>query len=100
MPRTVIFLEDLCPEEKGLAEMLAPVSIKMLTLCFSIVSKTRCSSAFMVVREACMGGPRICIGWEALISFFVGTGDSVPSNGFPNKWGRVLEVAFSRGTPF
>jgi hypothetical protein len=24
---------------------------------------------------------------------------SVPSNVFPNKWGRVLEVAFSGGTP-
>jgi hypothetical protein len=28
MPRTVIFLEDLHPGEKGIAEMLAPVSIK------------------------------------------------------------------------
>jgi hypothetical protein len=38
MPRTVISLEDLGPGEKGIAEMLAPVSIRRLTLCFSIVS--------------------------------------------------------------
>jgi hypothetical protein len=57
MPQTVIFLEDMCPGEKGIAEMLAPVLIRRLTLCFSIMSKTWGSPAFMVVREACMGGP-------------------------------------------
>jgi hypothetical protein len=31
MPRTVIFLEDLGLEEKGIAEMLTPVSIRRLT---------------------------------------------------------------------
>jgi hypothetical protein len=58
MPRTVISLKDLGPGEKGIAEIMAPVSIRRLTLCFSIMSKTQISSAFMVVREACMGGPR------------------------------------------
>jgi hypothetical protein len=28
-----------------------------------------------------------------------GTKDDVLSNDFPNKWGRVLEVVSSRGTP-
>jgi hypothetical protein len=60
MPRTVIFLEDLCLGEKRIAEMLAPVLIRRLTLCFSIMSKTRDSSAFMVVTGAWMGGPRTC----------------------------------------
>jgi hypothetical protein len=58
MPRTVIFLEDLGPGEKGIAEMLAPVSIRRLTLCFSTVSKTWGSPAFMLVTGPCMGGPR------------------------------------------
>jgi hypothetical protein len=57
MPQTVIFLEDLGSGEKGIAEILALVLIRRLTLCFSIVSKTRGSCDFMVVREACMGGP-------------------------------------------
>jgi hypothetical protein len=39
------------------------------------------------------------IGWETLASVSLGTGNSVPSNVFLDKWGRVLEVAFSRGTP-
>jgi hypothetical protein len=52
MPQTVIFLEDLGPGEKGIAEMLAPVSIRRLTLCLIWGS-----SAFTVVTEACMGGP-------------------------------------------
>jgi hypothetical protein len=56
MPRTVIFLKDVSPREKGIAEMLAPVLIRRLTLCFSIVSITLGSSAFMVVTEP---------GWEA-----------------------------------
>jgi hypothetical protein len=99
MPPTVIFLDDLGPGEKGIAEMLGPVLIRRLTLCFSIVSKTRGSPVFMVVREACMGGPRTRHGWEALTTFPLGTGDSVPSNVFPDKWGRVPEVAFSGGTP-
>jgi hypothetical protein len=99
VPQTVIFLEDLGPREKGIAEMLASVSIRKLTLCFSIMSKTWGSPAFMVVREACMEAPGPIIGWEALTFVPLGTGDSVISNVFPNKWGRVLEVAFSRGTP-
>jgi hypothetical protein len=52
MPRTVIFLEDLGPGEKGIAEMMAPISIRRLTLCLIWDS-----SAFTVVSEACMGGP-------------------------------------------
>jgi hypothetical protein len=43
MPRTVIFLEDLDPGEKGIAEMLL---IKRLTLCLP-----QGSSAFTVVAE-------------------------------------------------
>jgi hypothetical protein len=52
MPQTVIFFEDLGPVEKGRAEMLAPVSVRRLTLCFSIMSKTRGSPDFMVVTGA------------------------------------------------
>jgi hypothetical protein len=55
MPQTVIFLEDLGLEEKGIAEMLAPVLIRRLTLCLIWGS-----SAFMVVTEACMGGLWTC----------------------------------------
>jgi hypothetical protein len=33
MSQTVIFLEDLGLGEKGIAEMLAPISIRRLTLC-------------------------------------------------------------------
>jgi hypothetical protein len=58
MPRTVIFLEDLGLGEKGIAEMLAPVLIRRLTLCFSIVSKTRGYPVFMLVTGACMEGSR------------------------------------------
>jgi hypothetical protein len=47
MPRTVIFLEDLGPGEKGIAEMLAPVLVKRLTLCLIWGF-----SAFTVVTEA------------------------------------------------
>jgi hypothetical protein len=57
MPRTVIFLEDLGPGEKEIAEMLAPVSIRRLTFCFSIMSKTWDSPDFLVVTGACMGSP-------------------------------------------
>jgi hypothetical protein len=52
MPQTVIFLEDRGLGEKGIAEMLATVSIRKLTLCL-----TQGSSAFMVVIGAWMGGP-------------------------------------------
>jgi hypothetical protein len=31
--------------------------------------------------------------------WFLGTKDGMLSNDFTGKWGRVLEVAFSRGTP-
>jgi hypothetical protein len=60
MPWTVIFLEDLGPGEKEIAEMLAPVSIRRLILCFLIVSIAQGSSVFMVVTGAWMGGPRTC----------------------------------------
>jgi hypothetical protein len=88
-------LEDLGPTEKGIAEMLAPVSIRRLTLSFYIVSKIRDSPVFMVVSGACMGSPGPVIVWEALALGPLGMGDSVPSNVFPNKWGRVPVVAFS-----
>jgi hypothetical protein len=39
------------------------------------------------------------IGWEALALVLLGTNNSVPSNDFPGKWGRVLEVTSSRDTP-
>jgi hypothetical protein len=35
MPQTVIFLEDLGPGEKEIAEMMAPVSIRRLTILFN-----------------------------------------------------------------
>jgi hypothetical protein len=56
MPQTVIFLEDLGSGEKGIAEMLAPVLVRRLTLCFSIVSIAWGSSAFIMVTGAWMGG--------------------------------------------
>jgi hypothetical protein len=40
MPQTVILLEDLGLKEKGIAEMLAPASIRKLTLCFSMLIVT------------------------------------------------------------
>jgi hypothetical protein len=46
MPQIVIFLEDLGPGKKGIAEMLAPVLIRRLTLCL-----TWGSSAFTVITE-------------------------------------------------
>jgi hypothetical protein len=52
MSQVVIFLEDLALGEKRIAEMLVPVLIRRLTLCFLIVSIAQGSSAFMVVREA------------------------------------------------
>jgi hypothetical protein len=48
-------LEDLGPTEKGLAEILAPVVIRKLTLCFSIVSIAQWDSS--VFTGAWMGGP-------------------------------------------
>jgi hypothetical protein len=57
MLQTIIFLEDLGLGEKGIAEMLAPVLIRRLTLCFSIVSINQGSYAFMVVTGAWMGRP-------------------------------------------
>jgi hypothetical protein len=93
MSRTVTFLEDLGPGEKGIAEMLAPVSIRRLTLYL-----IWCSSAFMVVTEACMGGPgtRHWVGGSDLGS--PENRVSVLSSFFSEKWGRVPEVAFSWGT--
>jgi hypothetical protein len=44
-------MEDVGPEEKGIANILAPVLIRRLILCLSWGS-----SAFMVVKEP---------GWEA-----------------------------------
>jgi hypothetical protein len=57
MPQAVIFLEDLGPRKKGISEMLAPVPIRKLTLCFLIVSIALGSSAFMVATGVYMGGP-------------------------------------------
>jgi hypothetical protein len=99
MPQTVIFLEDLHPGEKGIAEMLAPVSIRRLTLCFSIVSITWGSSVFMVVIGTWMGGLRTPQSVGGLASIPLGTEDNMPSSDFPDKWGRVPEVASSGGTP-
>jgi hypothetical protein len=84
MPQTVIFLEDLGPGEKGIPEMLAPVLIRRLTLCLIWGS-----SAFTVVTKPVGEAPRLIIGWEVLTSVPPRTGDSVPSNVFPDKWGRV-----------
>jgi hypothetical protein len=94
MPQTVIFLEDLGPGEKGIAEMLAPVLVRKLTLFL-----TQGSSAFTVGIEPGWEAQGPIIGWEALASVPRGTGDSVPSNVFPDKWGRVPFRAFSRATP-
>jgi hypothetical protein len=58
MPQTAIFFKALGLGENRIAEILAPVSIRRLTLCFSIVSITQRSSAFMEVTGACMGGLR------------------------------------------
>jgi hypothetical protein len=74
--------------------MLAPVLIRRLTLCL-----TQGSSTFTVVTEPGWEVQGPVIGWEFLASVPRGTRVSVPSNLFPDKWGRVLEVAFSRGTP-
>jgi hypothetical protein len=83
-------LEDLGLGEKGRAEMLAPVLIRRLTLCFSIMSKTRGSPAVMVDTGACMGGSRTphLVGALGLVP--LRTRESKPSNVFPDKWGRVL----------
>jgi hypothetical protein len=91
MPQTVIFLEDLGLGEKGIAEMLAPVLIRRLTLCFSIVSVTQGSPAFTVVTGTWMGGPgpRHWVGGSGLSS--PGNQDGVPSSVSPDRWGRVLE---------
>jgi hypothetical protein len=45
-------LEDLGLEEKGIAEMLAAVLIRRLTLCFLIVSVILGSPAFTMVTGA------------------------------------------------
>jgi hypothetical protein len=99
MPQTVIFLEDLGLGEKGIAEMLAPVLIRRLTLCFSIISKTQGSLLLLWSQEPVWEAPEPIIGWEVLASVPLRTGDSVPSNVFPDNWGRVREVAFSGDTP-
>jgi hypothetical protein len=85
MPRTVIFLEDLGPGEKGITEILAPVSIRRLTLCFSMVSKTWGSRVLWRSQKPVWEAPGPFIGWEALISVPLRTRDSVPSNVFPKK---------------
>jgi hypothetical protein len=76
MPQTTIFLEDLGPGEKEIAEMLASILIRRLNLCFSIVSITQGSSGFIVVTGAWMGGTTI--GWETLVLV------SMPSSDFPS----------------
>jgi hypothetical protein len=88
MPRTVIFLEDLGLEEKGIAEMLVPVSIRRLTLCLIW------GSSDFVVTEPVWKAKGPIIGWESLALVPLGTKDNVPSNVFPEKWGRVPEVTF------
>jgi hypothetical protein len=45
-------MEDLALGEKGIAEMLAPVLIRRLTLYFSIVNIAQSSSGFMMVTGA------------------------------------------------
>jgi hypothetical protein len=82
MLRTVNFLEDLGPGEKGIAEMLAPVLIRRLTLCFSIVSETWSSPVFMMATGACMGGPRTNYWVE-------GSG-----LGSPGNWGQCAFQSF------
>jgi hypothetical protein len=68
-------------------------------LCFSIVSIILGSSAFTVVTEPGWEVLGPIIGWEVLASVPLETRDSVPSDVFPYKWGRVPEVSFSGGTP-
>jgi hypothetical protein len=65
-------LEDLGLGEKGIAEMLAPVLIRKLNLCFSIVSIAWGSSDFLVVTGAWMGGPRTCHWVEGFGLDFLG----------------------------
>jgi hypothetical protein len=53
----------------------------------------------MVVTEPGWEAQRPVIGWEALALVPLGTRDRVPSSVFPDKWGGVLEVAFSGALP-
>jgi hypothetical protein len=67
MPRTVIFLEDLGLGEKRIAEMLAPISIRRLTLSFLIVNTTRGSPAFYGGHRGLCGrpwDPSLGVPWE------------------------------------
>jgi hypothetical protein len=74
--------------------MLAQVLIRRMTLCLIWGF-----SAFTMVTEPVWEALGPVIGWEALTSVPLRTGDSVPSNVFLDKWGRVPDVAFSGGTP-
>jgi hypothetical protein len=97
MPWTVIFLEDLGLGEKGIAGMLAPVLIRRLTLCFSIVNITRGSSAFMVVTGACMGGPRTHYWVAASGLHSPGTQRQCGYQCFPWQMGHGPEDSFLQG---
>jgi hypothetical protein len=77
MPRTVIFLEDLGPGEKEIAEMLASILIRRLILCLIWGS-----SAFTVVTKPVWEALEPIIGWEALTLVPLRTRDSVPSKVF------------------
>jgi hypothetical protein len=80
--------------------MLAPVLIRKLKLCFSTVSINPGALLLLWWSEEPVWealGP--VTGWEALASIPLGPRDSVPSNVFLDKWGRVPEVVFSGGTP-
>jgi hypothetical protein len=91
MPQTVIFLEDLGPGEKGIAEMLAPVSIRRLTLCLIWGS-----SAFTVVTEACMGGSGThWVGGSDLVS--PGNLGTCAFQCFPRQMGQGPRGSFLRG---
>jgi hypothetical protein len=92
MPQTVIFLEDLGPGEKGIAEMLAPVLIRRLTLCFLIVSITQGSPAFTVAIGAWMGGPKTH-HW-VVNSGFGCPGNLVAFQCFPQEMGQCPRGSF------
>jgi hypothetical protein len=85
-------LEDLGLGKKGIAEILADLVL--------FNSKYHLEfSAFVVVTGPWIGGPGTHHWVEALASVPLETKDRVPSNVFPDKWSKVLEVASSRGTP-
>jgi hypothetical protein len=62
-------------------------------------SKPRVSLLLWWLQEPGWEAPGPIIEWEDLVSVPLGTKDTVLSNDFPNKWGKVPEIASSRGTP-